>query len=1195
MATDHNYRSRTLARAGVPDPPPSPKDVRRSPSPSSRDPASLNLAIPRARSSAAGTSPSVSPSRAPTLQRPSLARPPGSEKPFGSTTPNGSAAETTALSPSSPSGRKGSWLSGFTSKFSSSPPSSASSTPPPSVKPAPEKVPAPPQPRRASLSEATPPPKDESVPYTPAAPKQNHQSFLQSALRRLSSSSGQTPGASKVFAKGGICERRVMNINPCRDRCQISEFNQAKLKRVAFCVDVEIAGGPRYVDDEVGNEKSHKHNKDKEKRLKERGEGQALKHPEQVQEQKETEGAIKVDGKTVEAADTSAPPEVQEEESTKDSKKKKEKKKKSEEERKGRKEKKRRQAEANGTVPIETVLNGEESTPAPTPPGASTPRSQDRPTTDPLRIYRRCCQLRETPVLKKITEQLSMPTSKSAATPGVINVLDLSGYWMQLPDFITLSDWLAVVPVRKLILDNCGLGDEAARVILAGLLSAKFPDTSNHRPSASDITRNGSIEGGKLQGQDGERSGVIEKLVLKNNPKIGPEGWKHIGLFLHLSKSIKAIDLSMIPFARAPSPASSSNNSEKTPSLSANTADGSLLFSKAIAERLAGNHLEELVMSECDLTTTDVINIVDGVSKIGLKRLGLASNRITQESLEHIARFVKAGKCEGLDIGGNDLQGLLHIIAESLHEESPLWALSIADCNLTPSSLSKLFPALASLPSCRFIDLSHNQKLFGSQPDALWLCRKYLPRFGSIKRFHLADVSLTAEHAIALADILPECSSLAHLSILENPKITALANAKDEPSKEEACALYASLMAAVRVSRSIISIDVDIPSPDSSEIVKALAKQVVAYSLRNMEHGTVAEYSTTSTESGSREAEKVILPDVLMHIVGHDDSYFEHQDMEEPAPDEDYVIGGTGVVKALAICLGSTADDSQRPSRQHSITSAAGTPKGALRAVDYNRRKPKDVSKNLLASARKIRARLTPALAREAKADDEMSYRRLLFLDQTLDRIIHRFEDEYPECRLGPLREPTPPNLDISNVGHNGNGRSSSPETGSVSATSDIVPFATDATFYASDEEDGLFGSRSKPMERNPSDVSLASKALSNEEGRMHRFGQQVRRSLLRPQMEDHAHGTTGEEPPEPSHILTLRDRIAAMPGDELKDKMNELGIDEMMKRLGASIEELKLLSDEDPEAFEAYRVSQILALKNTEVGRDAVGASVHH
>ena len=41
-------------------------------------------------------------------------------------------------------------------------------------------------------------------------------------------------------------------------------------------------------------------------------------------------------------------------------------------------------------------------------------------------------------------------------------------------------------------------------------------------------------------------------------------------------------------------------------------------------------------------------------------------------------------------------------------------------------------------------------------------------------------------------------------------------------------------MVAARVSRTIVSVEVDVPSKESGEIVQALAKQVVAYCLRNM-------------------------------------------------------------------------------------------------------------------------------------------------------------------------------------------------------------------------------------------------------------------------------------------------------------------------------------------------------------------------
>ncbi|KAI7601282.1 hypothetical protein KC319_g22503 [Hortaea werneckii] len=180
---------------------------------------------------------------------------------------------------------------------------------------------------------------------------------------------------------------------------------------------------------------------------------------------------------------------------------KKEKKKKSEEERKDRKEKRRRKAEESGTIPVELQLGDDDvqasagssdSLPVPNgneqenagldcqpplgssfqssahvPANTSAPQQtnkppvrQDRPTTDPVRIYRRCCQLRETPILKRITEQLTSPSVCAPGQPGVVASLDLTGSRLQLADVVTLGDWLAVVPVKNLRCEDADLNDE---------------------------------------------------------------------------------------------------------------------------------------------------------------------------------------------------------------------------------------------------------------------------------------------------------------------------------------------------------------------------------------------------------------------------------------------------------------------------------------------------------------------------------------------------------------------------------------------------------------------------------------------------------------------------------------------------------------------------------------------------------------
>jgi hypothetical protein len=713
---------------------------------------------------------------------------------------------------------------------------------------------------------------------------------------------------------------------------------------------VEIAGGPRYKDEVNGDDK-----KKKKEKLRERCEGEALKNPKAMVEEKEKLGVVQVEREAVGSEGSPSPGAPMNDEDKKDAKKK-EKKKRSEAERKERKEKKRRKAEENGTVPLELSRNSDDTSPNPTPvvSGTSTPipKAQGRPTTDPLRIYRRCCQLRETPILKRVSDQLATPHNSAAALPGVVTFLDLTGSRLQLADIVTLGDWLAIVPVMKVILDDADLTDEMTRVVLAGLLSARVPGGLNRRSGTYTRGQNGESP------RVAERTGVVEKLSLKNNPKITREGWKHISLFIYMCKSLKAIDVSMITFPQCV-PATNGTSPPKD----VRSADIADTLCKAISERLGGSRLEELIMAECSLSTQAIRRIIDAVTMSGTQRLGLAGNDIDDDGLDHVIRYVRSGVCQGLDLGGNELKNGIGRLCASIPPNCGLSLLSLADCQLDPNSLKPLFPALIALPNFRFLDLSHNRDLFStSQPRAsLCILRKYLPQLKILKRIHLMDVSMSPVEAIGLAEVLPECPQLAHLNILENPQISAITTASDEESQEDACALYASLMAAVSVSDTIICIDVDVPGPQTGEVVKALAKQVVAYCLRNMERLTV------EPEFGF-EQKAVEVPEVLLHLVGRG----EHDEDDDPTPDDDYIVGGTGVVKALSYCLLQKASEIRRsshtPSGNTTPQSRIGEVEGTGRALN--------MSKNLLESARNIRARLQPAIVRESRLDNDAGYRK---------------------------------------------------------------------------------------------------------------------------------------------------------------------------------------------------------------------------
>ena len=91
----------------------------------------------------------------------------------------------------------------------------------------------------------------------------------------------------------------------------------------------------------------------------------------------------------------------------------------------------------------------------------------------------------------------------------------------------------------------------------------------------------------------------------------------------------------------------------------------------------------------------------------------------------------------------------------------------------------------------------------------------------------------------------------------------------------------------------------------------------------------------------------------------------------------------------------------------------------------------------------------------------------------------------------------------------------------------------------------------------------------------MHRFGQTLRRDILRPQALDYAHGTTGDEG-EAEHLALLREKIEMMRGEEIREKVTRVGPDKALEEMGATAEELATLHKEDPETFEKFKESQM-------------------
>lgn len=370
-------------------------------------------------------------------------------------------------------------------------------------------------------------------------------------------------------------------------------------------------------------------------------------------------------------------------------------------------------------------------------------------------------------------------------------------------------------------------------------------------------------------------------------------------------------------------------------------------------------------------------------------------------------------------------------------------------------------------------------------------------------------------------------------------------------------------------------------------MVKALAKQVVAYCLRNMDTTMVQASllpaaTDLSKQHGVEDARQAPLPDVLVHLVGHlDGDRLSDASDDEAAPDDDYIVGGNGIIKALEYFLKEDATELRKSSISLSGTTTPRDIGSPAHSEVKRRGKAKEVSKNLLESARKLRNRLKPTLAKEFAAGDEMAYRRLLFLDQTLSGMIERFENEFPDTRLylgiPPHQQPS--------ISSSLESTESGPLSNDFMASSSTT-FGTEASAPESDVDEELHVGSS--MKRKSSDVSLASRALAIEEGRIHRLGHKVRQDLIDvpgtgvPVSESDAHAEWAPG----SHMAEVATRLAEISGPELRDIVEQEGWEGVMEKMGANLEELRQLQMKDPTGWQQFKESQLMARANRGVSR---------
>lgn len=204
-------------------------------------------------------------------------------------------------------------------------------------------------------------------------------------------------------------------------------------------------------------------------------------------------------------------------------------------------------------------------------------------------------------------------------------------------------------------------------------------------------------------------------------------------------------------------------------------------------------------------------------------------------------------------------------------------------------------------------------------------------------------------------------------------------------------------------------------------------------------------------------------------------------------------------------------------------------------------------------------------------------------MDNTLQGIIKRFEDEFPDTR-----EAADSAIVMSSSLEDASEKQLS---GSLSSVEDNMLHKLDTTSAISDGEDEADAEnriRSPALARTNSMLSLSSKALANEEGRVLRAGHKFRAGFVKP---EHYALLSGIElvGRDPNHVRMLHELLDELNDDGLRKEVEEKGVVKLFQERKGEI--IRRLREADPVHWDRFVESQVMARKNVklEEGLDAV------
>ncbi|KAI0037180.1 hypothetical protein K488DRAFT_39518 [Vararia minispora EC-137] len=194
----------------------------------------------------------------------------------------------------------------------------------------------------------------------------------------------------------------------------------------------------------------------------------------------------------------------------------------------------------------------------------------------------------------------------------------------------------------------------------------------------------------------------------------------------------------------------------------------------------------------------------------------------------------RLGALKTLDLRGNDLRNGVTYIAQVLKRNRTLKVLNLSENKLGVQELVSIADALKYNSCLETLDISRNP-CSGPGLEGIQSLRTAFTLNNALKRLFLSSTSMQSVGAIALAEFLPESSSLLHLDLTEN--------------KLDLAGVMA-LSQGLKSNHVMRCLDLNIP-PDDEKMAQ-MCREILNTCIRNTEEAEKNAQSAVSTPTSGR-------------------------------------------------------------------------------------------------------------------------------------------------------------------------------------------------------------------------------------------------------------------------------------------------------------------------------------------------------